>query len=192
MSNVGGLYLAKYDLHGRYWNPANTGRLFSAYNQAVVATALSAGLPTAYTGGLVLYNPTTSGVNLAIVAASASFEVAQGAAAIVGIGVNQSSTALAGTLTPVPVQNQLVGGSAGTGVAYSSASITLPEAPVLARVLKTLDTGAITTAPGDSGDLVDLGGSIVLPPGAYACFVTTAASAASSFIGGFVYEEIAA
>src|ERR1700682_4998315 len=91
--------------YGAYFNAANSGALFIGGNQAVVATALSAGVPTAYTGGLILYNPLANTVNLLIQRVQVAFVVAQTNAAVISLGLGQSLTALAGTLTVVPSVN---------------------------------------------------------------------------------------
>lgn len=177
---------------GQYANAAGgiSGQLFQGGNQAVVATAFTAGVPTTYTGGLVLANPPTSTVNVRIQQVKAAFIVAQTNAAVIGLGIGYSTTALSGTLTAVP---SLPGNPASTAVAqgllYSSASITLPAAPYLARIVGALDTGAITTGVSNSGIALDIQGSIILPPGGYAVFLSSAAGTASSFIGSFVWVE---
>jgi hypothetical protein len=148
-------------------------------------------VPTTYTGGLVLANPIASTVNLRIQKAKASFIVAQTNAAVIGLGIGFSATALAGTLTAVA---SLPGNNGATpavaqGLLYSSASITLPAAPYLARILGTVNTGALTTGVANLGLEADLQGSIILPPGGYAVFLSSAAGTASSFFGSFVWVE---
>jgi hypothetical protein len=178
-------------LHGRYYQPANLGRLFSGGNQAPVPTALPAGLTESYTGGLVLYNPVGSGVNVALLLAEYALVVAQTNAASIGLAVGQSATAPTGTLTAIAPVPGVVGSSATPeALLYSSAAITLPVVPTLVRNLGVCDTGALTTGPSGAAGLSDLGGSIILPPGGFACFVSTAAGTASSFLGAFTWEEI--
>jgi hypothetical protein len=171
---------------------ASGGTLFSGGNQTVVATALSAGLPTAYTGGLILYNPysTTVTTQLVIQEVRVAFVVAQTNAAVIGLGIGYSTTAPTGTLTTVASVNQNPASSAtATGVLYSSASVTLPSAPYLARVIGAVATGAETTSP-DGNDLVlNLGGGIALPPGAFACILSSAAGTASSMLANFFWGE---
>jgi hypothetical protein len=178
--------------HGRYLFPANQGSLYRGGSQAVVATALSAGVPTAYTGGLVLYNPVASTANLSILEASFAAIVAQTNASMIGLGVAASATALAGTLTAVAIQNSIVG-AAVTGAQaklYSSASITLPVAPAIMRPLTAVGSGAETVALNDGVATFDIGGGIILPPGSYCVFTSTAAGTASSTLFGFAWEEV--
>jgi hypothetical protein len=177
--------------YGNLRYAAKRGNLFRGVNQAVVATAMTAGLPTTYTGGLVLANPTASTVHLSILEAGFAFIAAQANASVIGLGVAQSGTALTGTLTAVPIQNALVGSSA-TPVAklYSSATITLPVAPVLSRILTTVDTGALTTGLNEGPGSVNINGGIELIPGAYCVFLSSATGTASSFLGSFTWQEV--
>lgn len=177
---------------GQYANAAagNAGTLFQGGNQAVVATALSAGLPTTYTGGLVLANPPTSTVNVRLQKAIAIFIIAQTNVSVIGLGIGFSATAITGTLTAVASLPGNPGSSAvAQGLLYSSASITLPAAPYLARVIGLAETGAVTTGVTNNGLSIDLQGSIILPPGGYAVFTSSAAGTASSFLGSFVWVE---
>jgi hypothetical protein len=180
--------------NGSYYPAAIGGTLFSGANQAVVATALAAGLPTTYTGGLVLANTITSAVNLIIQRVTAAFTVVQSNAAVIGLGVGYNATTnLSGTLTAVAVQNANPASAATpSGLLYSSASITLPTAPLLARVIGSVDTGAVTTEVNSAQMTLDIGGSIILPPGGYAVFTSSAAGTASSFLGSFEWVELPA
>lgn len=160
-------------------------------NQAVVATALAAGLPTTYTGGLVLANPTTSTVSLRIQKARCAFILAQTNASLIGIGVGYSASALSGTLTAVPSIPGTGGASPAVaqGLLYSSASVTLPAAPYLAKIIGAIDTGALTTEVNSPILEADIQGAIILPPGGYAVFTSSAAGTASSFFGSFTWVE---
>lgn len=181
-------------LHGKYYQPTFSGRQFSGGNQAVVATALPAGLTASYTGGLVLYNPLASTANLAINNAAFAFILAQTNASVIGLGVGYSGTvAPTGTLTQITPQPGNPGSSATPqGLLYSSAAITLPVVPTLVRLLGVVDTGALTVGTLGASVNNDIGGAIILPPGGYVCFTSTAAGTASSFLGSFTWEEIAA
>lgn len=177
--------------HGVLWQAARRGQLYRGGNQAAVATAMTAGLPTTYTGGLVLYNPVTSTASLSIREVAFNFVVAQTAVAVVGLAVAASATPISGTLTAVPIQNALVGsGATPQAKLYSSASITLPVAPVLVATLGTQYTGAVTTIPVDGPNVVTIAGGIELSPGSYCVFTSSATGVANSFIGQFVWEEI--
>lgn len=177
--------------HGKYYWAAKTGNLYHGANQAVVLTALTAGLPTAYTGGLVLHNPAASTSNLEILEAIFGTILAETNPAVISLAVGVSGTALSGTLTAVPMKNGLTG-STNTPQAklYSSTSVTLPVAPVLERPLTSIATGAETVDQGPAQTAFDIGGSIILTPGSYCVFVASAATAASSNFFGFTWNEI--
>ena len=177
--------------NGQFYPGAINGTLFMGSNQAVVTTALTAGVPTAYTGGLVLANPTTSPVNLIIQRVQAAFVVAQTNAAVISVGIGHSSSALSGTLTVVASTPAVAGSSAvANGLLYSSASVTLPVAPYLARIIGSVATGALTTEVDASNLALDIQGGIILPPGGFACFLSSATGTASSFFGSFVWTEL--
>jgi hypothetical protein len=113
--------------------------------------------------------------------------VAQAAAILIGIqtGFN-SGTAVTQTTPLVPLSN-FVGQPAGVGLIASA--VTLPTAPTRLILLGSLTTSAITTQIG-GGNVIDMEGSIVIPPGGYAAFYTSAASAASSLAFGMHWEEV--
>lgn len=180
------------ELHGVGYTSAYSGATFFGANQAVVATALSSGLTATNTGGLVLNNPIGSGKNLVLRAASLGVILAQTNAAVISLGVGYSATvAISGTLTAITPQSALVGPSSPASVAglYSSASITLQATPVLARHVCSLATGALTVDQGVQFGPIDLQESIVLQPGAFCNFVSSAAGTASSLFFGLVWSE---
>ena len=87
--------------------------------------------------------------------------------------------------TALTVRSGLVGtGASGFGLA--DASFTYPTAPNTLVQLASMPSA--TTLPGIS--LYDLEGSIILPPGGYACVITSAASPASGFQASIAWEEI--
>lgn len=180
-------------LHGRYYQPASLGRLFGGGNQAPVVTALPNGLTASYTGGLVLYNPIASTVNISLLQANYAVVVQQTNAVVIGIGTGYSaSVAPTGTLTVVTSQPANVGSSATPqGILYSSATITLPTVPYFARIISPLATGALTADQSGGGSNFEAAGQVLLPPGGYAAFISLGgAGTASSFVGHFAWEEI--
>jgi hypothetical protein len=177
--------------YGTAFNAANSGALFIGGNQAVVATALTAGVPTAYTGGLILYNPLgNTGNNLVILRAQVAFILAQTNPAVISLGVGYSASPLTGTLTAVPAVNGNAGSPATpTGLLYSSASVTLPAAPVRAGIIGAVNTGAETVGLASPNLALDVNGSIILQPGGYACILSSAAGTASSMLATFTWVE---
>lgn len=180
------------ELHGRYYESTYRRAMFTGATQAVIATATVAGLTTATTGVPVLYNPIGNTNNVVITKVAMGFVLAPAAPLIYGIATGfNGATTLAGTLTSVIPKSRFIGlGAAPTALMYFSASITLPTIPTLDIILGTVDTGAITTAPGGPAVVYDLEGSIILPPGAYALVYTSTAMLANSLMASFQWEEV--
>jgi len=172
------------ELHGRYYE---TSYRRNSFNAAVQGTGIttSAGLVTGYTG-LALTNPTTSTVNLAVNKVGYGFNAPPAAVMVVSLAFNTSTNAVTQT-TAITGRNNFLGGAAPQGLAASS--VTFPTAPINSHILGIIGTNAIT-AINESTQIIDLEGSIVMPPGSYLCIVTSTASAATSFWGSFQWEEI--
>ena len=165
------------ELHGRYYEQSLRGRTFAVANQAAVST--TAALATTWTG-LAISNPAGSGVNMAL----NLFTVAQTAAGVAGaVGIMTGSGAAAGSLTP---RNRLVGGRPSQATASAGATI---ATPVLEHVFGNLGSLATTGYGLTPGLVVDLGGSLILPPGYFVASYTTAATT-TALIFGFQWEEI--
>jgi hypothetical protein len=137
------------DAHGRYYEAVSRGVVFGASMQAgaSLGTALTA---TAVT--LTLYNPIGSKVNLAILEVAlvlTTMLAAPGApaasTAVYVLAANLNSLAAApSAVTAATVRNELLGGVAGVGLAYTAA--TLPAAPVIIRPLFGVSYSEITAA----------------------------------------------
>lgn len=180
------------ELHGRYYETTYRRAMFTGATQAAIATATVAG-PTASTTGVpVLYNPIGNVNNVVLTKVGVGFILAPAAPLVYGIATGYNgATAVSGTLTSVTPKNRFIGlGAAPTAAMYFSAAITLPTAPTADIILGTVDTGAITTSPTGPFSMVDLEGSIILPPGAYACLYTSAVMVASSLLASFQWEEV--
>jgi hypothetical protein len=179
------------ELYGPQYESTYRGQTYHGANQAVVATALQTALTATATGGLILSNPLGNTKNLVVRNCAIGLLVAQTNASIMGLMYAYSpSVAIAGTLTVVASQAGLVNGPGATGVLYSSASVTLQSTPVLARVIGSLGTGALTTQISSGLGPVDLGGSLVLVPGAALAFYGTGAGTASSLLFSFGWAEV--
>src|ERR1700722_19390451 len=153
------------ELHGKYYEQAYRGNLFSVANQAAVST--SSTLNTTFTG-LSLANPTGSGVNLVILQFYCT-QFAVGAAATVSIA--GGTGVAAGSLV---VRNALVGTTAKTQtIASAGATIT---APVLLRPVGSVGSLATTGYGLSQSIIADVAGSIVVPPGSIVCSDTSIAT----------------
>ena len=176
--------LVVQELHGRYYETAVRRSLFSGANLAAVTT--SAGFATTATG-FCLTNPIGSTVNLVLNKVSYGTIVAQTTALILGIMTGYNTATAVTQSTPLVPLSNFVGSPAGAGLIASS--YVMPTAPTRLFLLDTLTTGALTVSP-QGGKIVDLEGGIVIPPGGYAAFYTSAASVATSLVFGMQWEEI--
>ena len=172
------------ELHGRYYETTVRKAMFSGANLTGIAT--TAAFATTYTG-MCLSNPIGSTVNLVLTKVTYAPVVAQTAALVMGIMTGYSASTNVTHTTPLVPLCNFVGQPAGTGLIDSSA--TLPIAPTRLILLDTLLTGAITTLT-SGGRVVDMEGSVVIPPGGFAAFYTSAASVASSLAFGMMWEEV--
>lgn len=165
------------NLHGSYYESAYRGNIFRIANQAAVSS--TAGLATTWTG-LAISNPAGSGVNAVVNLFSCS-QVAAGVAGAVGIMTGAG--AAAGTLVP---KNALIGGPTGKVTASAGATIATPVLDITAGSIGSVATTAYGLAP---SIIVDLMGSIIIPPGFFAASYTSAATT-TALIFGFQWEEV--
>lgn len=167
------------ELHGRYYEQTVRGKVFSLNTQGTAVTTTAA-LATTWTG-LGIANPAGSGVNLVLLAFSAT-QFAVGAAAT--IGLLGGAGALSASLTP---QSRNIG-SGAVSLARGSASDTI-STPLLIQTFGSLGSLATTGYGLENGLFVDIGGAIVIPPGSfvgtYTSIITT-----SALNFGFVWEEV--
>jgi len=173
------------ELHGRYAEATISKTVFGAANAAGATTTV--GVATTYTG-LAISNPVGSGVNVLLNKVGFAFLLAFPAAAAIGIMVGFNATTNVTHTTPVTPGNNFLGQV--SGLALVDAACTFPTAPVLRTILATGLTGAVTTEAIATAELIDLEGSILLPPGGYAALYTSTASGAASLFGSFSWEEI--
>lgn len=174
------------EYNARYYQATKDGLCFTVATQALVTTTV--GLATAYTG-LVLSNPITSAVDLVIVQGSMMQSVIQATqveAFAIATGFN-SATNVTHT-TPVAPKSSLIG-SGLTGSGLADVSATLPTAPFYDTFVTNTGTA---TADSTGVQVVDIGGSIVLKPGAYALWVTPAQASVAGMWFGFKYFETVA
>lgn len=171
------------EYHGRYFNAAYNngapGNMYSLANQAAVTT--TAGLATTFTG-LALANPAGSGVNLEIL----FFTAAQLAVGVAGaVGFMTGLGAAAGSLIP----RAAITGQTTASKANGSNSATLGGTPVLEEAIGSIGSLATTGYGLQSGLIKDVGGSLIIPPGAFIASYTSAACT-SAFIFGFRWLEV--
>lgn len=174
------------ELHGRYYETAYRRNMFSAALTA--ATTNTAALPTAITG-LLLYNPPSSTINVALNKVSMAFIIAWPAAAAVGLQIGTAVGALTGLATSATVR-PLFGGlpnNSGQALAYSGA--TVPTAGNVVTIAAAGLTGLITVQP-QAPITFDMEGSVVLPPGTWVATYSSTVSGTNGMWASFTYEEI--
>ena len=184
--NMGDLIVS--ELHGRYYETVYRRTQYFASNPTgVTTTATTSGTTTAIVG-INISNPINSPVNLVLNKIGVAFTVVFAAAADIALGVGYNSSTNVTQTTPLTVRNAYVGvGAAGYGLV--SSSVTFPTPPNFIHVLGSGLTGAITTTPYIPYTM-DLEGSVILPPGAFAGIFTTTAGGASGFFGSIGWEEV--
>ena len=173
-------------LQGDYYEMCYNRASFGAANQTPRVT--SVGLNTASTG-LILSNPVGSTVNLVLKFIGWAFPVAPAADLVVGLALGYNSSTNVTHTTPVTPRSNFYGVGASP-VGLVDASATLPTVDVLVMVFGKVDTAAITTSSAQSNGFVDLKGSIILPPGAYAHIYTSSVANAAGFLGSFSWDEV--
>ena len=166
------------ELQGRYYEQTYRKNKFSWANPAAVtpAATFAGTAPTS-----CIYNPPGSTVNLVLTKVSAVFAAAPAGAVVVGLAVGFNAAAPTGITNGSPVNNFL-GQAAGQG--KSATAITLGTAPALTIPLLAVDAASAITP---AGAVVDIAGSIVIPPGGYAALNS---NAACSIVGGFEWDEV--
>ena len=173
------------ELHGRYYEATKQGTMF---NGGIVGQVTTVGLTTTYTG-LCLSNSIGSVKNLVLNKVGFAFTVAFPAGAFVGLMTGYSPSVAVTHTTPVTPRSQLFGtGVAGVGLLDSSA--TLSVAPTINTIFGAGLTGAITTTPMGLAGVVDMEGSIILPPGAFVAIYTSTVSGAAGGAFSFQWEEV--
>ncbi len=167
-------------LQPRYYEQTYRGNRFVVANQAAVTT--TAALATTYTG-LVIGNPSTSTVNMVLDKFCCS-QFAVGAAGAIGIMTGAIGTnTITDTLVP---RNRKVGGVRSVGVANAGQTI---STPVLEQVFGSIGSVATTAYGLTPGVVVDLEGSLILPPGFFAAAYTTVVTT-SALIFSFEWTEV--
>lgn len=170
-------------LHGRYYEQTYRGNCFYASIQAVATTTV--GLATTYTG-LVISNPVGSAVNMVLNKASVMQSVIQSVqpeAYAIAVGYNATTNVT--HTTPLTVRSNKIG-SGVSSVGLADISATLPTAPFYHTFVHNTSTA---TANG-TGSVIDLEGSVILIPGAYALWVTPAQASVAGLWFSFSWEEV--
>lgn len=168
------------ELHGRYYEQAYRGNMFGIQGTAVTTTAAGAGTFT----GLLVGNPTGSGVNLVLNKITISQVAALTAGTTMGIMYGPSTLSITASLTTIA--NRMVGGAASRAVATAGQTITSPTTFML---LGGSGSGAITVPLQIPALTMDLEGSVIIPPGYFVASYTSVAST-TALLFAFQWEEV--
>lgn len=178
------------ELHGRYYETTYRGNSFLlSVSTAAAVTAYSGG--AAGTPMLTVFNPSGSGKNAVITKASVANVVAASAAGTVTFGLYFGTTAAitqATTTTPWAMGTQLQSGSVMTGfrnAALTSGSAANNVIPLASYYWATAAGAALV-----NNGVVDLEGSVIIPPGSYAALGGSAALTSATWIGSLQWEEV--
>lgn len=173
------------ELMGRYYELARNKRLFLAYATVTAPVAFST---AAGTGGPLIWNPPTSGVNVVPLAIGLSTSVVTTVAGGIGLTGGTGQTAAPTTTTAIDASgNANIGGATGAAKPFRIGTVTVPGALFLPFI--QVHTGALTVD--NTGLLwVDVGGLMIVPPSAW-CSVAGSATLSTLVAQiGLLYAEV--
>lgn len=164
----------------QYYEQAYGQMIGQIMNPSAVTT--SAALATTYVG-LCLSNPAGNTKNLVLLRVAGAFIVAPSTITNLGLITGYAAGGITAHTTALAPFNGLIGTGAAL-TAKADSACTLVGTPVW-----TMTLGQAPTATTSLSFNVDLGGAIILPPGAYAAIGTNIAGPASGFQGSFEWAE---
>ena len=166
---------------GKYAEAALAGRLFHSANINMVTTSTT--LNTTFVG-LGLCNPAGSGKNVIVHEFGYAFIAASAAGLILALAVTDDTGFAQDANAPIICGKY----GAATSVCYTDEGATI-TAPTIIKIITQRADNATTTFV-EVPHVVDLGGSIVLPPGYAVVTDTTTAAGASTAQFSFMWEEV--
>lgn len=166
---------------GRYYDSVYNRKVYWAANQA--ATAWSVALAATYTG-LVISNPPNSNTNLVPLLAGFALSVAPAGIASMHFIGGYAVGGITAHTTPIDAHNAVLD-SEGAGAGKADAAATLVGTP--RYILPFMGGFTAAALPSTSPSLLDLGGLVIVPPGAY--FALGALTAVTGF-GALFWEEV--
>ena len=193
------------ELHGRFYEQAYRGNLFSFGQTAVTALSANTITLTATTTPIVgVYNPNNSGKNLVILQASLvafinTFTTPVNAGAFVW-AASVNNTAVSTGSTPINRSTLQAAGSVAKGFAGATAltgltnNLTIIE-PADFNSPTALTYGTIVaptsgTTLGSVGGVQNFDGSLIVPPGGVLALLNTTSTTTMSALGRLLWEEV--
>lgn len=185
-------------LHGKHYQDALRGRVFS-HSPTPLGLAIPIYTGTALAGGMPIWNPLGSGVNVELISANIARTSGTADFGAIGLMARKISIAAIGTglaLTAfaetTPINGLLFGGQA-LAVKSSNAGTVTATAGAAADFIRTLatinleaDTG---TAHAATVAEVDFDGTVIIPPGVLVYLACTKATTAL-FSSTLVWKEV--
>lgn len=172
------------ELQGRYYEQSSRGALFHAF---AIVTAPVIWSTAAGTGGPLIWNPSTSGKNVSILAVTCGLTVVTTVAAALGLTGNTGQTSAPASTTAADGRSSgLIGGQSSVSTPYRVGTPT--NAGAFFFPLMQLHTGALTVDTFGLG-WIDVGGAVVCPPGAWVSLAASATATTTVAQLGVVYTE---
>ena len=172
-------------LHGAYTEQALRRNLFHAH---AIVTAPVIYTTAAGTGGPLLWNPSTSGVNAIILAAGVAVTTVTTVAAGLGLTGNTGQTSAPTSTTAIDSRtNAMVGGAASACTPYRVGTPT--NAGNFFIPIYWVHTGALTVDNTGIG-WQDLQGILVCPPGAWVSLAGSATASTTVAQLALMWEEV--
>ena len=187
------------ELHGRFYEQAYRGNLFSTGTTGLVALSANTITLTATTTPILgIYNPLGSNVNVVLLQAALGAGINAAAATGPGSFVWATSSQNVGlTLGATPV-SRLIGGPASKAKGLAGVALTgLTNSLVIAHSADIPSPTIITTAAVSTGiqtpsvyGLENEDGAFVIPPGGILALLNTVSTTTISVHGRLLWEEV--
>lgn len=178
------------ELHGRYYEQAYRGNLFTLS----VSTAAAI---TAYVGAaagqpmLAVYNPANSGRNLVPIQAGFNNVVAASGAGTVSFALWYGPTAaITQTTLTQPVNNATLNRVGSVTQSFTNVALTSSTALTNAYPLGFYYWATAAGAFQSASNFVDINGSFICPPGTMMALGGSAALTSATWIGSLTWEEV--
>ena len=186
-------------LHGKHYEDCLAGRVFS-HVPTVLGLAIPIYTATALAGGMPIWNPAGSGVNVELISASTAYvsgTSAYGGVVLMhraGLGTDLATGSEITAFAETTPDNGLLGAGNSSKVKSSNAGTTTVTAGVAGESVRTLFSLNLEAATGTAHQTsvaeVDFEGTVIVPPGSMVWLGCRVASSAL-FTSGFVWKELA-
>lgn len=184
-------------LHGKHYEDTMAGRVFS-HAPVVAGLAIPVTTATAIVGGMPIWNPSNSRVNVELIKTTIAHTTATGAGVVVvlmarsGLGTDIATGSEITAFAETDPFNGILGGGNNSQVKSSNAGTITVTAGVDAEVVRTLfgqqrpaDTGTEEINVADH----DFDGTIIVPPGTMVWIAASLATTAL-FVTTVIWKEI--